>query len=57
MAPYDPPNAHYSELDVSSYEEDDILNLTYLPQPTQTYPIVEYPKTYHTSTHGRDSYD
>ena len=26
MAPYRPPNTHYSELDVSSYEEDDIFN-------------------------------
>ena len=25
MAPYRPPNTHYSELDVSSYEEDDIF--------------------------------
>ena len=26
MAPYRPPNTHYSELDVSSYEQDDIFN-------------------------------
>ena len=25
MAPYTPPNTHYSELDVSSYEQDDIF--------------------------------
>tara|TARA_R110002072_G_scaffold84065_2_gene190560 strand:- start:2483 stop:2752 length:270 start_codon:yes stop_codon:yes gene_type:complete len=25
MAPYDPPNAHYSQVDVSMYEEDIIL--------------------------------
>ena len=25
MAPYNPPNTHYSQMDVSMYEEDDIF--------------------------------
>jgi len=25
MAPYNPPNAHYSQMDVSMYDEDDIF--------------------------------